>query len=52
MRLLLDDKPVLDSTKYVPTKPMRWQLQTETDGYGTHQGNLLVDWVSIWSYAG
>jgi hypothetical protein len=52
MKLLLDDKVVLDSTKYVPTKPMRWQLQTETDGDGTHRGNLLVDWVSVWKYAG
>lgn len=52
VRFLLDDAVVLDTTRYVPTKPMRWQLQTETKGYGTNRGNLLVDWVSIWSYAG
>ena len=52
VRFLLDDAVVLDTTRYVPTKPMRWQLQTETNGFGTHRGNLLVDWVSIWSYAG
>jgi beta-glucanase (GH16 family) len=52
VRFLLDDAVVLESTKYVPTKPMRWQLQTETNGNGTHRGNVLVDWVSVWSYAG
>ncbi|WP_317150383.1 family 16 glycosylhydrolase [Mycobacterium sp. 29Ha] len=52
VRLLLDDAVVLDTTRYVPTKPMRWHLQTETEGTGTNRGNLLVDWVSIWSYAG
>ena len=52
VRFLLDDAVVLDTTRYVPTKPMRWQLQTETNGFGTNRGNLLVDWVSIWSYAG
>jgi hypothetical protein len=31
---------------------MRWQLQIETDGNGTNSGHVLVDWVSIWSYAG
>lgn len=52
IRFLLDDTVVLESTKNVPSNPMRWQLQTETDGYGTHHGRLLVDWVSVWSYAG
>ena len=51
-RFYLDDDLVLDSTKFVPAKPMRWQLQTETDGNGKNSGHLLVDWVSIWSYAG
>ncbi|WP_264005476.1 carbohydrate-binding domain-containing protein [Mycolicibacterium sphagni] len=52
VRFYLDDVLVLDSTKYVPSKPMRWQLQVETDGNGTDSGHLQVDWVSIWSYAG
>ncbi|GAS86912.1 carbohydrate-binding domain-containing protein [Mycolicibacterium brisbanense] len=52
VRFLLDDTLVLQSTRYVANKPMRWQLQTETQGNGTHRGRLLVDWVSIWSYAG
>lgn len=52
VRFLLDGAAVLETTRYVPTKPMRWQLQTETNGTGTHRGRLLVDWVSIWSYAG
>lgn len=52
VRFYLDDKLVQDSTKYVPSKPMRWQLQIETNGSGTHSGHVLVDWVSIWSYVG
>lgn len=52
VRFLLDDAVVMESTNYVPSKPMRWQLQTETNGSGSHRGNLLVDWVSVWSYAG
>jgi hypothetical protein len=49
VRFLLDDGVVLDTTRYIPSKPMRWQLQTETNGYGNHRGRLLVDWVSVWS---
>lgn len=52
VRFYLDDALVLDSTKYVPSKPMRWQLQIETDGNGTNSGHVLVDWISIWSYTG
>ena len=43
---------VLESAKSVPNKPMRWQLQTETKGKGSHSGHLMVDWVSAWAYAG
>ncbi|MFF0817433.1 ricin-type beta-trefoil lectin domain protein [Rhodococcus sp. NPDC003318] len=49
IRYLLDDRVVLDSTAWVPSTPMRWQLQTETNGNGSHSGNLLVDWVSVWA---
>ncbi|KAA0104664.1 family 16 glycosylhydrolase [Mycolicibacterium sp. P1-5] len=52
VRFYLDDALVLDSTKYVPSKPMRWQLQVETNGNGTNSGHVLVDWISIWSYTG
>jgi len=52
VRFYLDDDLVLDSTRYVPRTPMRWQLQVETDGYGANSGHLLVDWVSVWSYSG
>lgn len=51
VRYILDDKIVLDSTKWVPSSPMRWQLQTETGGNGNSSGNLMVDWVSVWSYS-
>ena len=52
VRYLLDDIVVLDHTEWVPSKPMRWQLQTETRGNGNNQGRVLVDWVSVWSYTG
>lgn len=50
IRYLLDDQVVLDSTDWVPSTPMRWQIQVETNGYGNNSGNLLVDWVSVYSY--
>ncbi|WP_278315445.1 ricin-type beta-trefoil lectin domain protein [Lolliginicoccus levis] len=50
IRYILDDQVVLDSTEWVPSGPMRWQLQTETIGTGNSSGNLLVDWVSVYSY--
>jgi|GEM_PF-1551088 len=50
IKYILDDQVVLDSTKHVPSEPMRWQLQTETNGNGTNSGNLMVDWVSVYSY--
>lgn len=51
IRFLLDNTVVLASTKAVASGPMRWQLQTETDGDGEHSGHLLVDWVAVWSYS-
>jgi len=50
IRYLLDDQVVLDSTDWVPSTPMRWQLQTETKGFGSDDGNLLVDWVTVYAY--
>ena len=50
VKYILDDTVVLNSTKWVPSGPMRWQLQTETKGNGTSSGNLMLDWVSVWSY--
>lgn len=50
IRYLLDGAVVLDSTVFVPSGPMRWQLQTETNGNGTSDGNLEVDWVSVWAH--
>lgn len=50
VKYLLDDVVVLNSTEFVPHKPMRWQLQIETKGQGNHSGHLLVDWVSVWAY--
>lgn len=50
IKYILDEKIILDSDKWVPAIPMRWQLQTETKGFGTHSGNLMVDWVAIYEY--
>lgn len=50
IKYILDDKVVLNSNNWVPTTPMRWQLQTETKGYGSHSGNLMVDWVAAYKY--
>ena len=50
VKYILDGKVVLNSDKWVPDTPMRWQLQTETNGYGSHSGNLMVDWVAVYKY--
>jgi len=42
----------LDSTDFVPSTPMRWELQTETKGDGNSEGNLILDWVSVYSWNG
>lgn len=52
IRYLLDNTVVLDSTLFVPSGPMRWQLQAETNGNGNSAGHLQVDWVSVWAYNG
>lgn len=52
IRYLLDDTVVLDSTDFVPSTPMRWELQTETKGDGNSEGNLILDWVSVYSWNG
>lgn len=52
VKYILDGKVILDSNKGVPTKPMRWQLQTETNGSGNQSVNLILDWVAVYSYKG
>lgn len=52
IRYLLDEVEVLSSTDFVPSGPMRWELQTETKGSGSHDGNLILDWVAVYSWAG
>lgn len=49
-RYYLDGQLIGTSTNAVFSRPQRWQLQTETDGYGTHSGHLLVDWVTVYAY--
>ncbi|MGM0377262.1 MAG: glycoside hydrolase family 16 protein [Bacteroidota bacterium] len=50
VKYILDGEVILDSDKWVPTKPMRWQLQTETKGDGANSGNLMVDWVAVYKF--
>lgn len=50
IKYILDGKVILDSDKWIPTKPMRWQLQTETKGHGSNAGNLIVDWVAVYKF--
>ena len=52
----LDGAVIGTSTKMVPTNPMHWVLQTETnlDGYAPADsvaGHVYVDWVSVWTKA-
>lgn len=46
----LDGTLIGTSTHSVSSGPERFQLQTETDGNGTHAGHLLVDWVAVYAY--
>lgn len=48
----VDDKVVGTSTNQVWDKEQRWQLQTETNGDGTSEGHVLVDWAVVWTYGG
>ncbi|MCZ4517768.1 ricin-type beta-trefoil lectin domain protein [Rhodococcus ruber] len=52
IRYILDDTVVLDTTDFVPSTPMRWELQTETKGSGNSEGNLILDWASVYSWNG
>ncbi|RKH04821.1 glycosyl hydrolase family protein [Corallococcus sp. CA053C] len=52
-RFLLDGAVILDKTSRVPSTPMHWVLQTETDLSGTAPGstaagNVQIDWVAVW----
>ncbi|MDO8335890.1 MAG: glycoside hydrolase family 16 protein [Candidatus Saccharibacteria bacterium] len=47
----LDDVLIGSSTNQVFNKPQRWQLQTETKGYGNNSGHLLVDWAVVYKYS-
>ncbi|MCM0621495.1 glycoside hydrolase family 16 protein [Nocardioides bruguierae] len=53
--LILDGRRVERTTNAVPTTPMHWVLQTESDG-GTppsgSSGRVLIDWVSVYRYRG
>jgi hypothetical protein len=49
-RYYLDNTLIGTSTHSVYAGPQRFQLQTETNGSGTHSGHLLVDWVVAYAY--
>jgi len=52
VRFLLDGQVVMNYTDQsnIPNTPMRWQLQTETNGPGDNNGsgNLELDWVAVY----
>jgi beta-glucanase (GH16 family) len=50
-RYYVDGRLIGTTINPVWSGPERWQLQTETNGNGTHDGHLLVDWVAVYSYA-
>ncbi|MBJ7458398.1 MAG: glycoside hydrolase family 16 protein [Thermoleophilaceae bacterium] len=50
-RYYVDGRLIHTTVNPVWSGPMRWQLQTETDGYGNNSGHLKVDWVAVYSYA-
>lgn len=50
---ILDDKVIGVSTSRVPSTPMHWVIQTETQLSGgapaaTAQGHVLIDWAAVW----
>ena len=52
----LDGRKVGESFTRVPSTPMHWVLQTETNLDGrpvlaSSQGNVQIDWVSVWKPA-
>jgi hypothetical protein len=50
-RYYVDGRLVGTTVNPVYSGPQRWQLQTETKGYGNNSGHLLVDWVAVYQYA-
>jgi chitodextrinase len=50
-RYWVDDRLIHTTSHPVYAGPQRWQLQTETKGYGNNSGHLLVDWVAVYGYA-
>lgn len=54
VKFILDGQVVMNytNTSEIPYKPMRWQLQTETNTSSPNMvgGNLTLDWVAVYSY--
>lgn len=53
---ILDGVTLGTATNSVPTTPMKWILQTESNGSGAPSssvaGSVLIDWVTIYSWKG
>ena len=52
---LLDGRTVGTTTSSVPSRPMRWILQTESNGSTPNPavaGHVLIDWVTIHTWTG
>ncbi len=56
VKFIMDGVVIGISTSSIPNTPMHWVLQTEselnttTKPAASAQGNLQVDWVSVWAY--
>lgn len=50
-RYYIDGRLIYTTLNQVYQGAQRWQLQTETNGFGNNSGHLLVDWVAVYSYA-
>jgi len=53
LSFLVDGTVVGSTTSNIPSKPLHWVLQGETPGSPspTSSGHLLIDWVTMYSYA-
>lgn len=53
---ILDGQTVGSTTSSVPTRPLKWVLQTESNGHGKPDpavvGRVLIDWVAVYFWQG
>lgn len=54
LRFLIDDAVVGSTSNNIPSRPLHWVMQVATHGTpsASTAGHLLIDWATIYSYAG